>query len=479
MSVHRRCALFFGISAACACIPHVLAQSRPSTLDPDWDVAIEPGVEWCAPVGGESAPALLVCTKDARVDVIDVASGTSRLRETLAVQRGTQFGGSLGAVAYAYGASKVYAFRVQAGDEAATATPGLLWSADAAPSATTEGDPEFMKRLTAAQATPGGVLIVRSDGAVAELRRDDGEVRWRSRVAASGSCDLLASGQTAVVLLKHGRRVDVVFFDLQAETPRAAVVAIDGTPPIWSCLIEGRLLAVWPSCFRMVAVGGVEHLGRFPRTIVPTASTIAVYVSPPAPVGQQHRPALLLAQNADGYACALDLNTWQWDLREADPGLIIDRYEFAPRLRVDGDRIIRSDLRWVVVEDVVTRASLARLRGQGSVLGATMQNEFAYALFSNHRSPEDVRTLLSKADRGDEADREHMLAILTRSGEPQALVLARQILADRLPQRPDPCALRGQTEFELGTAGPVRDTFWLGGKLLLVEDARIRAYTLP
>ena len=133
---------------------------------------------------------------------------------------------------------------------------GLLWSIVAAPAAETAGDPEFMVRIIAARATPDGVLIVRSDGRMAELSRGEGVVRWRAKLPAMSYYRLHVQGHIAALLWKSGDGFSVGFVDLAETSPRVEIVGVERTPPIRSRLCGSVLVVVWPERVGIVAVGG-------------------------------------------------------------------------------------------------------------------------------------------------------------------------------------------------------------------------------
>ena len=105
-------------------VPAILAQTEPPLLSPNWDHTFEQGIEWCAPVGDDPATALLICTKDSRIEMIDLRMGQTRLAEPIAVQPGTRFAGTTGNIAYGCGLSRAYAFLVSSAGSPTRAKPG-------------------------------------------------------------------------------------------------------------------------------------------------------------------------------------------------------------------------------------------------------------------------------------------------------------------------------------------------------------------
>jgi hypothetical protein len=451
----------------------------PPTLDPLWTRTIEAGVEWCAPVGGEPATALLVCTKAARLDMIDLASGRSRLSEPLKVQPGTQFAGAAGNVAYAYGPTKIYSFLVAKCEQPSDKKPGVVWQVTVAPRAETEGDPEFLTRIIAAKPTPAGVLIVRNDGRVAELRRDDGSPRWRHELPEVRTCKLHVRGHAAALLWKHGAAVNVCFIDLDGEAPRPRIVTVEDTLPIWTELIDAGLVAVWPMRFRLITPEGVKRWGMLPPEVTATATTVAVYVPQAGTTRPAEVPALLLTVAGDTGLCSFDFATGKWELPWRDPMLHVFSVRGIPSLWVAGDVLFCTNRGWAGVYDAATRERLAGFGGGPSVLSAATWDGFAYALFSDRRSPRDVEGLVGRAGIEDEDRRKKLIERLSRPDQPRSLSLVRQIMSGKPWPRPDEPVNPAARKYVVGTAGLVRETFWLAGTLVIVEDQRIRAYTLP
>jgi hypothetical protein len=63
-------------------------------------------------------------------------------------------------------------------------------------------------------------------------------------------------------------------------------------------------------------------------------------------------------------------------------------------------------------------------------------------------------------------------------GETESMHLLCQAMRGSLPRSGEVVTPAAQ-DFLLGPAVAVRDTFWLSGALIIVEDQRLRAYTLP
>lgn len=460
--------------------PTGVTQEDPTVLKPDWDRTFERGIEWCAPVGREPATGLLACTKDARLDLIDLGTGQSRLARPIPLQPGTQFAGQTGSVAYCYGRSQVYAFLVESGERATAQQPGLLWQVAAAPRDDTAGDPEFLTRIVGAQATPKGVLVVRSDGQVAELLQQDASVPWRHGLPRITHCALHVRDKLAAVIWKQGEAFRVMFYDLRYDPVRPVLATIDQPPPLWTELIDDALVAVWPKRFAVIAMDAEPRFAEMHPGISATARTVAVYVSQAGTTQPAGASALLLAENADGFACAYDFAAGEWDCPERDPVLRVTRFAPLRSLWVTSDYLFRTCVGWVGVYDAATRDCLSALRrGGASVVGAATHDGFAYGLFCECRLPGDARQMMEEAGIDDEGGYQALTRRNSPPGGPWPIRLVRQIMIGKPWPRPNQPPTRKSRSFDLGDAGPIRDTFWLGGGLVVVEEKRVRAYTLP
>ena len=422
-----------------------IAQCEPTELKPDWVRSFERGVEWCAPVGGEPVVTLLVCTKDARVDLIDLKTGRSRLAEPIRVQPGMRFAGATGNVAYCYSVSQVYAFQVERNYQAKVAKAGLLWRVAAAPKAQTAGDPEFLTRIVAAKATPMGVLVVRSDGRVAELLQKNGNVRWRYKLPKSANCMLRVRDALVGLLWKDGEAFKVAFHDLRHDPPRPLVTSVNATLPIWVELIDDGLVAVWPGRFAVIPIEGEPRFYDMDKRIRATAATVAVYS--PALAAKVPATLFVLGENGVLYVYAPD-GTARAEARGSS------RKVLSGAIRVVGNLVFAAGTRWFCVYDADRGNVIAEQSRPAFLVDVVTHRGFAYGLFL-----ED--------------------GLSAQPDNPRTLSLVRQALIEL----PSPCrkaaAAPVACDYILGKAGPIRDTFWLGGTLVVVEDKRVRVYTLP
>jgi len=431
-------------------------------LDPRWTCCLPAGIEWCAATGGGADSRLLVCDKQARLHLLDLEAGAELFAEPVDVQPGTRFAGRSADVAYCFGRSEVVALRVGPGGDGLTVQPGVLWRAAAAPAAETPGDPEFLTRLVAAGATPAGVLVVRSDGRIAELNRDDGAVRWRQRLPPISACALHVRGATAALLWQRGGQCIVAFVKLQGGAPAVRRTALERSRPIWSGLADEGLVALWPDSFALVPPDGEPTFHDLPGG----AEARAVALHAPAaqspgdgaPGGRQPA-ARLLVRTADALL-ACDVTTGarrSWalcgdELEQAQDRQAARPADWARRLLgIAGDLLFVPGARGVGVRDVRTGDTLCSLRLDRPI-DAAGHAGFAYALCAP-------------------------TAVAAGGEYPRTLVLGRQRMGG-VPGSVDSVPA-GAGRFELGQVEPVREVYWLGGTLVIVEERRLRAYTLP
>ncbi len=435
---------------------------RETTLNPDWNRMFQRGIEWCAPVGTEPASNLLLCTKDAHVDLIDLKTGRSRLAAAIPVQPGTRFAGGLGKIAFAHGVSRVYAFKVEFSEETKGALPGLLWQVVAAPRESTAGDPEFMTRIVAARATPSGVFIVRSDGRLAELAREDGSTRRRYDLPGIVSCELHVHGSDAALHWKQGDAFNVAFFDLTAETQDPAIRVVSEPLPIWTKLVDRGLVVVWRKRIGVVSSSGGLHFhelhGPAGAPAEARAANVDVHSTRRNPsegrTGNGERSeTLLIVSDALGGLSAYDPATGELRWFDNSVLLLPPRGEGCRWLRVSGDRILQVGTNWFAVREVDGDRSFNSRDYPRACVAAETRARFAYGLFAD---------LSSGSGRSEQA----------------SLRLVRGVIGSLGNRRQNELSADSRT-FELGEAGTIRDTFWLGGTLVVVEDRRLRAYTLP
>lgn len=442
--------------------PVAFAQTQPTELKPDWERSIERGVEWCAPVGVQAASGLLLCTKDARVDLVNIETGRSRLTKAIPVQPGTQFAGAQREVAYGYGVSRIYAFLVERSGKTKDLRPGLLWNVVGAPQEDTPGDPEFMTRIIAAKATSNGVLVVRSDGRIAELLGTDGSVRWQDRLPEFRHCRLHAQDTSAALFWKEGCELNVAFFDLQADEPKAELVTVKGSPPIWSRLVDGKLVAVWPKQSGVISSNGSRRIETLDPRCWATTQTVAVYVDPSQrPLEAEGWTASPLLLVGSDLICVYDLLSGL--LRTpSECGLRtpIQPEEICLRLRLAGDLVLCSGMSsFRVAGDLPNVEILAQHKLEGLAIDVGVQRGCAYGLFWD---------MSDRFQRSSAEFHPHLVLVKTPMQASSTVATTETRMSD-------------VREFVLeeGESVVYPQTFWIGERLLIVDDRRIRAYTLP
>ena len=466
--------------------PAAFSKSKPTDLKPDWDLTIDRGVEWCAPVDGDPATALLICTKDSRLDLVDVETGRSRLASPVHVQLGTRFAGESERVPFCYGPTFVYAIRATPGAGDNRENAGVLWRVAAAPDGQTEGDPEFMTRLVAAHATPRGVIIVRSDGRVAELAREDGAVLWRRELGDVANGTLHANGETVALLWKQGAAANAAFFDLSQKEPAPDLVEFD-TPPIWSELTDVGLIAVWKNRVAVAAPNRPVEWLEMPASSEPaSAASIAVYIAGDQDDAKRETNdaspgVILFVANPDAHLSGYCVPTGRELIgRDHLTTPVTRTHRPNPAiLRVSGDHIIASGGTNVSVYDPSNGERVARFQGVGAVAGG-VHDGVAYGLFCENKwaDIEDAspRELQKDTDR---ESRKVAIKNVKPTSAAAPIRLFRRILPGRPWPRPDEPVDPDVKEYSLGEAHPIRDAFWLGGKLVIVEEKRLRIYSLP
>lgn len=479
-----------------------------SALWPVWSVEVPAGVEWCelATVGGREV--LAVCDAAARALLLDAASGAGLLREALELQPGARFAGTSGEVMYFFSRSFVYAVKLEGqapgGTGGSTLTPAaaprapeakLIWTAKAAlnPPLREQGDPEWLRRVVAAAACPDGVLLVRDDGAIAELDCTSGQARWEVRSPAFASVELHVEGSRAAILGRRGGEWSVGFIDLTQRPPHVVWRSFEREPPVAAALVEGtlyvhavrylgaitsdgsvlrdwsggagRFFAIWRPPGGQVAVGAragqahsrpgkTDRPGTDPPRVRPDEQeTDRSETGPPADsagaggIDGSGRGPRVICLTEQGWVEAHDLPTGQTVRYPA--GM---EAEVWPVARTVGFFVSDEYIVWFGGGQAVFLGAedgrvLARLTGTGSVLAATVRDGDAYAL-------------LHPAEGGSEE-----------------LTLYRQSLPGRAAG--DGVAPPAPLRYRVRADGPVRGVRWTGRGAVLVLDRGLRGLELP
>ncbi len=445
-------------------------QAALQTLEPIWTRQLEQRIEWVAAVGDSTSPALLVCTSTAALLVIETETGRTRFSTPVQAGPGVRLAdGETGDTVYCYDRFSAYALTLRGSPTARHAAGPLLWQAGewALPPAGYRGDPEFLTRVVAGCATRFGLLVARSDGRVALLARENGHVRWDCRLPRLPDCRLHVCGGTAALVFKEADELKAAFFELDSDHPQPVVRTLGDTWPIWTKLISNqRLVAVWPNRVVVSKPGG-PAFSLYPATRdLLRAAVVDVYtpgnvdMRVPA-VHQAGRPALLLFGAGGAWLSALDLSTgdWAWtDLLGPQSSLLVSQ------LRVHDDLVIVSTSRSFRVYRAATGRRVAGRywTGRAHLLAATVAGEAAYGLYRKPTSAaaaqaEERLVLIRAAFRQTEGHHPNVLDNQQATTRPGA----------------------APTGYRLRSATSPRQILWTRRHLVLVEQKRLRAYTLP
>ncbi len=218
------------------------AWAEPAT--PAWRVPLPSPIEWCRPLELGGRASLLLCEATGRVHLLDADAGATRFASPLELNPLPRFAGVSGGVAYLFNRSFVYAIGAREthsnrhGPDAA-----LLWKTPAAMNShvAEQGDPEFLTRVIAAAATPSGVLLVRSDGGVAELDRVDGAARWERAISPADAVGLHLAGDQGAIFVAEPNVWRVAFVDLGSPDPIAKSTSLRADAPVFSALVAEKL----------------------------------------------------------------------------------------------------------------------------------------------------------------------------------------------------------------------------------------------
>jgi hypothetical protein len=265
---------------------------------------------------------------------------------------------------------------------------------------------------------------------------------------------------TAALLWKEGNAFAVAFFDLGAHHPRPSVRKINETLPIWTALVDEGLVAVWPGRFAVIPPTSCPRFCKIQGDIEATAATVAVYAPSARPSSTPATapgacPALLVLGGGRECQCAHNLATGE--LRWPRPELLrCDRGpDPAQALRVSDDLVLAAGRQWFRVYSACSGQTLAAYRdSKESLLRVGDNDGFVYGLLVDKNLP-------------------------ARAGSSARIRLVRQVMVGAPLPRPDEPVPPGRSEYHLGYAKSVRNAFWIADTLLLVEDERLRAYTLP
>ena len=436
----------------------VAALADEEQLTRTWGVSLPAGIEWAQVVGRGDAVALLVATRDARVHVLDPASGQELLAEPVQAGRGVRpaAGPEHAApadvpsdLACCFDRHAVYALRL-------SRPAALQWQhGHASAKDDFPGDPEALTGRVGVALTAAGVLIANTSGEVALLSYADGSERWRIDLGPLPTARLHATASTAVVVWKADDRVQAAFLDLAAPRPQPRVRDLGRHWPIWSGLVADELLTVSPAQVTLWPPTGPPRSFDI-DTFGLRAAAIDAFVPPDdrgerpagsAPVSTRPAAHPLLLLGAGPAPSAYDLVSDQkvWPKSGArGSGFDVET------LTIRGERFVLTNELGVGVGDLDTgRTELSSLKLPPARLASW-----------------DLTTRCLYTLSGDAED-------------PNAPFQLERVAPPSQPaSRPDGAA-PATTTFSLPAGGTLRQVLWPPGALVLVEKNGLRAFRLP
>jgi hypothetical protein len=229
-----------------------------ATIEPAWTWDCPGGIEWAESVGPSKSPAVLAGTADGLIELIDVATGKSRLERPIQAGRGVRPAADnenaargKHRVAYCFDRTCAYAI-----DLAAPAK--LRWQVGERSDASESypGDPEFLSRILAACATSEGVVIADATGELILFERGAGRMYSRFTLERFAQVELRAFGERLSVLWSAGGRTRCTTRSWQRAASAGEIIDLGDTWPIWSEFSFAQVL-VWPRKIGVVRRGGV------------------------------------------------------------------------------------------------------------------------------------------------------------------------------------------------------------------------------
>lgn len=419
-------------------------------------------IEWCEAIPHGDPSALVICDADGWIEMLNLITHKSRLTERIPARRGARWGGVRDGRVYVYDRDRVTAISVTDTDEKDSPRDRLLWSVGDGPDLLEagRGDPEFLTSILAAVPTRRGILIIRSDGSLAELDRENGAPRWRLSIPPSAEARIRVLGDQAAVLFKLKAEARIAWIDLSHSSPSPGFHKLGDTWPLWCELSSDGLVAAWPARIALAPwnedARPLKLKARGPFSLAGIelfrgADAPAIEGVPPAPPQNQ---LLLLDADAQpgGYYLSTEKMAWRGEAREAEKATW-------STLALDG--------RYAVVQNARGRIA-AFDAGEGALCGlflgpdgerAISAGVAAGNLFGLRTKPGSGRT---GAGGGAARTLELVRTPLMKPGEWTAAA-----------------ARATQAAFDLGPSGNAKRVLWPRGRLVIVEDRMIRTYILP
>lgn len=235
---------------------------RNDIMQPIWRKEFPAGIEWVY-LFHEAATSVIVCDQTGAMDIINLASAKrTKLDASLDAPRPAAHNRSPRAVSSQPAdqtADNLFycfdSFTIAALDVEQTV---LKWRVGVWPTADRQvrSDPESLNRLLAVHAAPGGALAARDDGAVGLLNAADGSTRWKLSLTPMSQCRIHIRDSLAALVFKSGAASKVALLDLRRDPPTPRVVPIGDVPPFWSAFTDRGLVLVWPDRIARVSTSG-------------------------------------------------------------------------------------------------------------------------------------------------------------------------------------------------------------------------------
>ncbi|MBI5863849.1 MAG: hypothetical protein HZB38_04960 [Planctomycetes bacterium] len=422
------------------------AAAQPASLEPAWTWTTPARIEWCVPVGGERPHALLVLTRDGQLNRLQMLLGRKEFDDPPRIPAAARFVGEMRGRAFLFDEHSAWA--IETGTQSPKPEKTVAWKVDlvGAEQGEAAGDPEFRSRALDAAVTQKGVVIVRSDGRVGELRFEGGALRWSAQLPRTSDAQVKVLGSRCVILHRTADGVSASRFDLDSDAPTPQTTRLADSWPPWSGLTADGLVAVWPNRVLRASHDGSVERARLQFRSPLKMENVGVLSANQTPAT---RP-LLLALDSRQELAAHDVCSGEqaWHVSLADWQQL--------HAEIDGS-IIR-------VYDA--RGRLAAYHGDGGELIASYVDGQDGRSLSARTSPAFLFGLRQAQGRHNGSPTGEMLQLVRtpvfRPGEWSK---------DR--------ARAGQREWSVNLAALPRTVIWPPGRLVLIEEKQIRVFVLP
>lgn len=280
---------------ALICVARAAAETR---LSPLWQRDLGAGVEWVTLAPAQRPVAALALSHAGELRFLDTRTGAETAR--CAIEPGARFAGASEGVAYFASRSRVTAISLNAEMERWTAEVALN-----SPELEAD-DPEYLLRIVAARATPDGVVLARSDGALAELSRVGGSVRWRGSLGKAREAEIKGAHGLSALMWRSGPATRVALLDTCMTPPRRRDFRIEGEPPLWWDVHHFGAILVWRDRYRVCFMDGEEVARPLAKELRPRAADLAIVEEVEEGDGVTRAGPVMVMRSTRG-ACAMDV----------------------------------------------------------------------------------------------------------------------------------------------------------------------------